>query len=87
MNNELLTAETVTHHFIDDAVPCHEAMESFARHFPVSAEHATRSADGRTMIYPGRVGVVQACEIIDTLQLPLYATVLDGQLLITYHGK
>jgi len=82
MYNELLTTETVTHHNVDDAVPCHEAFESFRRHFPKS--HGALSEDRRAIVYPDADGIIAACEVIDYLQLPLYAIILDGQLMICF---
>jgi len=80
--NELLTAETVTHHFVDDAVPCEQAFESFCRHF--TKRYGTRSEDRRALVYQDGDGILAACEVIDYLQLPLYAMVLDGKLMICY---
>ncbi|MBN8852265.1 MAG: hypothetical protein J0H07_10445 [Sphingobacteriales bacterium] len=91
MYNELSTAETITHHFVDDAVPAYEAMESFRRHFPLTNPQV--SNDGRSMTYQAtatrdsRLCTAHAMELIDTLQLPLQPIILDNKVWILYTGK
>jgi len=91
MINELSTAETITHHFVDDAVPAYEAMESFRRHFPLT--DPTVSKDGRSMTYQAtatrnaRLCTVQAMELIEALQLPLQPIIVDNQVMVIYTGR
>lgn len=93
MNTNLLQAETLTHHCVDDMSPQDEAMQTFFTYSSFSVLNTSISLDGKILRVRIRDEAMskeyqrRARLAIIVFQLPLKAELIAGFLVVTYTGR